>query len=365
MAPNLKHANLIIPIFIVICLAYFNYASGYVVAYKNIYKHHSKGGAIVIWVFEGLLQISLLTCLGFILIRGPGRTARIPLFDIYDTKDPELLPVPDIFLCDEHGYPYWCSACNSIKPKRSFHIKELNRCVPRFDHKCIWLGTSVGRDNLVWFFQFIVHFDCLFLIALISAAATARSAMDRSSSNTPHYIVIFACSGLWIPMILALIIQQVAFAFTNRTTIDDICMKQARRHNEWKKGSESDVPNCIRKNYQRSESGVRYVNVKTKTSRVVVPFSVADHPYSEGLKRNITRIVFGEGDEAKIWSSIAYLFIPYAPLFFKREKPEVETYDAASEPFSPSFLAQVNENILRGEGVPPLYCQGEEISSEA
>lgn len=354
-----RYKSLIVPIVIVICLAYYNYASGYVVAYKEIYQHRSKAGAIVIWVFEGLLQIELLVTWLAILIRGPGRTPKIPLFDIYDTKDPELLAVPDIFICDENGYPYWCSVCHSIKPKRSFHIKGLNRCVPRFDHKCIWIGTSVGRDNIVLFIQFLLQFGSLFVIALVSAAVTARSAFDRDTQNIPHYVVIFVCSVLWLPMIVGLLLQQTAFAFTNRTTIDDIHMKQARKFNEWKKGDESSLPACLRNHHQREETGIRYVNYKTKNSRVVVPFAVLDHPYSEGFKRNITRIVYGESDVSLFWSALIHLSLPIGPFFVKRKVFDIETYEAASEPFSKNFMNLIRDKILKGDCTTPLYIKKE------
>ncbi|PVH20005.1 hypothetical protein CXQ85_001782 [Candidozyma haemuli] len=287
----------------------------------------------------------------------PTTVVLIPVFDIYDTKDPDLSPVPDIFLCDEQGYPYWCSSCNSIKPKRSFHIKGLNRCVPRFDHKCIWIGTSIGRDNILFFLQFLVEFGSLFIIALISAAATARPAFDRDWQNIPHYVVIFACSVLWLPMILGLLLQQFAFAFTNRTTIDDISMKQAKKYNEWRKGDESNLPKCLRNNYQREETGVRYVNLKTKSSRVVVPFFIQDDPYSEGFTRNVTRLVYGESDKALFWSAMFHICFPFGPLLVKRSVSEVETYDTASEPFSRRFLELINKKVSNADCKDPIYLQ--------
>lgn len=359
-----KHRSLILPTVIVICFAYYNYAAAYVVAYNEIYKHRSKAGAVVIWVFQGLLQIELFITWLVILIRGPGSSPKIPLFDIYDSKDPDLLPVPDIFISDANGYPYWCSVCNSIKPKRSMHIKDLDRCVPRLDHKCFWIGTSIGRDNLMLFIQFLAQFGSLFIIALVSAAVTMRTAYDRDSSSLPHYIVIFACSVFWLPMILALVLQQTAFAFTNRTTIDDINMKQTRKYNEWKRGDESSLPSCLRNRYQREETGIRYVNCKTKDSRVVVPFSLVDHPYSEGFKRNMTRIVYGESDESLFWSALLYIFIPLAPLLLKKRMADVETYDNASEPFSKRFIDLIDVKISSGECSTPLYLhKGEPAES--
>lgn len=365
MAQLPKHTNLILPSVIVLCLAYYNYASAYVVGFKEIYKHHSRAGAIVVWVLEGILQLALLASWSLILLKGPGKTPRIPLFDIYDTKDPDLLPVPDIFLCDKHGYPYWCSACDSIKPKRSFHIRSLNRCVPRFDHKCVWVGTSVGRDNLLFFIHFLIQFGLLFVIALVPAAVTVKLAFNRDTRNLPHYIVIFVCSVLWLPMIFGLLLQQIAFAATNRTTIDDISMKQARKYSEWKKGDESKLPKCLRNNIQRKETGERYVNLRIKDTRWVVPFSVRDHPYSDGFKRNLSRIVFDTDDDFRFGLSLFYIVIPFASVFIKRQGEDIKTYDNASEPFSERFLGLIDEKISRGECSIPLYLQGKKSSAQA
>lgn len=49
-----------------------------------------------------------------------------------------------------------CVSCGIVRPWRSKHSRELNRCVERFDHYCPWLGNVVGINNQFRFLLFAV-----------------------------------------------------------------------------------------------------------------------------------------------------------------------------------------------------------------
>jgi palmitoyltransferase len=51
----------------------------------------------------------------------------------------------DVFVCDETGRPKWCNECYGMKPDRSHHSSELNRCVLRMDHYCPWAGGMISE----------------------------------------------------------------------------------------------------------------------------------------------------------------------------------------------------------------------------
>lgn len=47
-----------------------------------------------------------------------------------------------------------CHTCKLVKPLRSSHCKNCNRCVLAFDHHCAYIATCVGYYNRIWFFVF-------------------------------------------------------------------------------------------------------------------------------------------------------------------------------------------------------------------
>eukprot|EP00759_Apiculatamorpha_spiralis_P006721 PhF_6_TR13942/c0_g1_i1/m.22423/K20029/ZDHHC3_7_25; palmitoyltransferase ZDHHC3/7/25 len=65
-----------------------------------------------------------------------------------------------------------CFSCgnSSWKPYRGHHCRRCNRCIPRFDHHCSWLGVCVGSGNnkeyfLCMMYSSVLHthyYVCLF-----------------------------------------------------------------------------------------------------------------------------------------------------------------------------------------------------------
>lgn len=356
------------PIFVVLALAYYNYALAYVIAYREIFRHRSRAGAIIIWVFMGIFQITLFTNWLVILVRSPGKAPHIPPFDLYESKDPEYLPVPDAFLCDQQGYPFWCSQCNSLKAKRTIHSSRVGYCVKRFDHNCIWIGNVIGRDNFVPFIHFCIHFWLMFVLALVCAATTVRSATDRDSSNIPHYAVVFVLSFLWIIMILAVLGLQIVMLFKNKTTMDDLAYNQSRKYARWERAQAQPHKWYHPSNIPREEKGIRYINVAHGGTRKVVSFGLRDYPYNQGFTKNLTYLILNSHDSSRVWKAALICIVPMAPFLLKPERlEEMETYDNCSEPFSPSFLASIDEKIANGEFSSPSYIQppaAEEISEK-
>ena len=51
---------------------------------------------------------------------------------------------------------FCCHYCRTYRPLRSIHSKSLRRCIPQFDHYCIFLGNHVGRDNYPYYISSLV-----------------------------------------------------------------------------------------------------------------------------------------------------------------------------------------------------------------
>lgn len=364
-----QYKHLYVPAFIVIALAYYNYAVAYVIGYTEIYHHRSVAGAIVLWVFMAILQLSMLSSWLLIFIRGPGKAPSIPPFDLYHLNDPEYLPVPSIFLCDEQGYPFWCSACQSIKPKRAFHSSALGYCVARFDHNCVWIGSIIGKNNLVPFYHFCVNFDAMFIMALIAAACTVQEVTNRESLDLPHYVVVFILSVFWIMMITAVFAVQVYLLIWNRTTMDDIAVQQTKRYSRWQYRQKRILNKSYKWLYPskppRNESGIRYVNLLHDGTRKVVSFGVKESPYDCGFRSNLTRLVLGSDDPRLFLPAALFCILPFAPLFHnpKNYVDEVPNYENCSEPFSLAFIVSINEKISHGDYTYPSYLQAPQSPS--
>lgn len=55
---------------------------------------------------------------------------------------------------------FCCHYCRTYRPLRSMHSKSLRRCIPQFDHYCVFLGNHVGRDNYPYYISSLVAAVC-------------------------------------------------------------------------------------------------------------------------------------------------------------------------------------------------------------
>ena len=49
----------------------------------------------------------------------------------------------------------FCATCGIVRPPRASHDRKTDRCVHKFDHFCVFIGNSVGRNNYRDFLCFI------------------------------------------------------------------------------------------------------------------------------------------------------------------------------------------------------------------
>ena len=54
---------------------------------------------------------------------------------------------------------FWkrCDFCATVKPPRTHHCSQCNRCVVRMDHHCVWIGNCVGLHNMKPFLLFLLY----------------------------------------------------------------------------------------------------------------------------------------------------------------------------------------------------------------
>lgn len=362
-----RRARKIVPICIFLGMGYYNFACLYRLGYQEIYKYHSRGVAIGLWILGGFCQVCVYAYWLVILIHGPGMSPKIEPFDIYGG---EVNSIPQYFLCDEQGFPYWCTSCESIKTPRALHLNDKNCCVPKFDHYCVWIGAVIGRDNYNYFIKFCLWYDVLFVITIIFLARYIRSNINRGTNLVDNnYILLYIFSGFWIVMILGLLMQHIYYISINVTTVERLNLNLLRRYNRWKQSS-SPRFKFLKERVPKKEDGKRYINVANKGSRAVLCFSINQNIFSHGLKKNwINQWTYRASSYSNkaLLKSLLFATIPLFDILRKPQiidstnlwadkKPEnVQIFEKESEELGPYFQVYIDEQILKGNYRIPSY----------
>ncbi|EGW32018.1 uncharacterized protein SPAPADRAFT_61120 [Spathaspora passalidarum NRRL Y-27907] len=394
-------AKTAVPIAIILGFGYMNYACGYRLGYKEIYIHHSHAVAIVFWIIFGVLQLTVFLYWGLVVFIGPGKSPRFPPLDILGTgkyeDDDVLTPVPDLFFCDESGYPYYDAPTHSIKIDRTFYSKDVGYNVLKFDHYCLWIGTSLGQTNYEFFIKYMIWFMVLFFYDIIFTACYTRTSIARGLDH--NFIAIFVLCAFWIIMIGALFIAHVRYINCDITTLDDITKQQRERYLRWAahNTSEQEKPNkqqskfvawCLQsKTAPRFESGRRFVNAKSGDRRYVVEYSIYQHPFDLGVKKNWINLMFNGNrnhglpesyyTNLRLFLSFYALAVPYLdiPLYFIARRKLIEgiggepdeeqgkreyltrLYHMYSNYVSDDFRKFIDDKIAKGECSIPSYLK--------
>ncbi|KAI5967928.1 PFA5 [Candida margitis] len=376
--------RLIVPCGIILGLAYLNFALNYSLGYQEVFVHHSQGVAITLWCLSGFLQVLVSTYWCLILYIGPGRSPQFPLFDIYSEGKQDLLPLPDLFFCDEYGFPFYDSKTQSLRMERSFYSKYVGYNVLKFDHFCLWIGSSIGLTNYLYFMKFCIWFLSFFIIMLVYVSRYTRSSINRGEINH-NFILLYIMSGFWIFCISALFISHVVYVCSNMTTLEDISAKQKARYQRWKDRQRKEEANggglnCLAPKQPRKENGKRYVSVKKDDIRLVIEFDVTERPFNMGWKKNWINLVLngnrtqGRGEEyyttARFMEAMVVFFVPFAEIPFELHRNrtlldlekdhkgierKIVEFNFYSNEVSPVFLNMIEDKIERKECYIPSY----------
>lgn len=93
----------------------------------------------------------------------------------------------------------YCSSCKIMRPPKSSHCRECDRCVKNFDHHCVFVGNCVGarnRANFIWFLSFC-SFQVLFRIA-ISTFAVVYLFREKEELQDAYYQQIDIFIGCFV-----------------------------------------------------------------------------------------------------------------------------------------------------------------------
>ncbi|CAM6104822.1 unnamed protein product [Calypogeia fissa] len=119
------------------------------------------------------------------------------------------------------GSPVLCSYCRLIQPVRTKHCHDCNKCVLRFDHHCVWLGTCVGQSNHHKFWWFI-FFETLLVLWTAIIYGSAMNIDDSKNWLLHDTIVLAILLGLiaCLAFLVTLLLFHTYLAFTNQTTYE-------------------------------------------------------------------------------------------------------------------------------------------------
>lgn len=230
-------ANRFYPYAVVIMTIYALYVYCYLFCWNEFANNASMSTGVAYITISGVLAFAVAFTWSRILMIGPGTAARIPQYELGVLSPPvisekELVVYtdeealcgtsspPEIFPCDRHGFPLWCSTCQSIKPDRVHHSVTLGYCVPKMDHYCIWIGAVIGNDNYRLFLQFVFYYALKVMFILGTLGTYAYSNFDRLLKDRTHYIILFGLGISWMLMLGGVLYVHIGCTLANNTTID-------------------------------------------------------------------------------------------------------------------------------------------------
>lgn len=176
------------------------------------------------------------------MVIGPGSAPRVPQYDLGNNNHStslkqetaisindeescyEISSPPQVFVCDSHGYPLWCSTCQSVKLDRVHHSAELGHCVPKMDHFCIWIGAMIGLSNYKFFIQFLFYLMLQLTFVFSTLVLYARPFQPEYKSCSFHIIALFTLVVTWLAMLAMFMCTHILYILTNKTTLEQLNM---------------------------------------------------------------------------------------------------------------------------------------------
>lgn len=234
-----KWFRFLMPIGVFGLMCYGTWAFSHKLCYDKIYKYY-KHESVAIGLICTVCSLDILIFfiwLQLAVIVGPGKLPHVSPYSIFahQSSDPEdneklhpnesVLP-PICYQCDPNGWPLWCSNCQSLKTERAHHSRELGYCVPKFDHRCVWLGSIIGKNNYRLFVQFCVFEAMWLVIVWTSIVAFMRDIVKDYKGGGSHLngnlIAIFILTTLTWMLVTALFLTQLNCIIKNRTSLEVI-----------------------------------------------------------------------------------------------------------------------------------------------
>jgi len=134
----------------------------------------------------------------------------------------------------------YCRKCDSLRPPRSHHCTDVQRCVLKFDHFCPWINNCVGYFNQKFFILFIFNitinttYMMFFLIWRLLYGILTADMYKLTSENFNDLDLILTVTQLLILVttnvsVSCLLGYQLNLVFQNTTNVERLEIKKAKR----------------------------------------------------------------------------------------------------------------------------------------
>ncbi|KAH3899477.1 uncharacterized protein SCODWIG_01008 [Saccharomycodes ludwigii] len=144
---------------------------------------------------------------------------------------------PQIYPCDEQGFPLWCTMCQSIKQPRTHHSSHLNRCIWKFDHYCLWIGQVIGGANYKVFIQYAFSIVIFLSIMFFSIVSLYLPHYNNNKLNEKYIkgniITVIIITGPFLTFSVMLFLQHCYYTIMNITSIESIQRKSLQQNREF------------------------------------------------------------------------------------------------------------------------------------
>lgn len=128
--------------------------------------------------------------------------------------------VMDLYPPGSSSRSWTCTYCNIIQPPRSKHCHDCDKCVLKFDHHCLWLGTCIGKGNHCRFWWYILEESILCIWTGILYISFLRSEDMKEWWKDLVVIVLLAVLIFCFVFLLLLLLFHSYLVLTNQTTFE-------------------------------------------------------------------------------------------------------------------------------------------------
>ncbi|CAO3634166.1 unnamed protein product [Cunninghamella blakesleeana] len=147
----------------------------------------------------------------------------------YDKDTLSYIPIPDtnispaLSITEPNGSPRICNICKCIKPDRTHHCSDCNKCVLKMDHHCPWINNCVGHHNYKFFFLFVTYTGIYGLWGLCSGLPLVVNALTQQNKTLdPQWIVFHIFAFVFGLTVCGFSIAHTQYILVNRTTIEQL-----------------------------------------------------------------------------------------------------------------------------------------------
>jgi len=105
----------------------------------------------------------------------------------------------------------FCTYCLIIKPDRSHHCKDCNKCIFKCDHHCPWMDNCIGLYNMKYFILFLFYSN----IALINFTIEKYSYFLFETVLFKFFFVIYLMINLLLFILLSFNLYLISINKTN------------------------------------------------------------------------------------------------------------------------------------------------------